>query len=71
MTLLHEDGVLFAGTCGHAFALDALTGAILWRNNLIGLSHKRMTMATTRAGMAHMLIAALAENDQQDASVAS
>jgi outer membrane protein assembly factor BamB len=71
VTLLHEDGVLFAGTCGHVFALDAATGVILWRNDLIGLSHKHMTMATTLADTARMLIAALAENNQQDASAAS
>jgi len=39
VTLLLEDGVLFAHTIGEAFALDASSGRILWKNELRGMGY--------------------------------
>ena len=49
VTLLHEDGLLFAVSKGHLFALDAESGRVLWRNRLKGLGHGYALLATTRS----------------------
>ena len=49
VTLLHEDGVLYAASYGRLFALDALTGEILWKNGLRGLGNADVLLATTRS----------------------
>ena len=49
VTLLYEDGVLFAASKGYLFALDALTGEIRWKNGLKGLGNDHVLLATTRS----------------------
>jgi outer membrane protein assembly factor BamB len=50
VTLLVEDGVLFASSKGHLFALDPLTGEIFWSNPMSGLGSGHACLATMRQG---------------------
>lgn len=52
VTLLIEDGQLFAVSKGYLFALDPQTGRVLWTNGLKGLGHGFATLATLRSGAA-------------------
>lgn len=49
VTLLHEDGVLFAASGGRTFALEPKGGSILWCNELPGLGSGDICLATVRA----------------------
>ena len=46
VTLLVEAGFVYAHTYGELFCLNALTGEILWRNKLEGLSYDIASLAT-------------------------
>lgn len=46
-TLLVQDNALYAGSDGFLYALDPLTGDILWENTLPGL---RYSVCTLEAG---------------------
>jgi hypothetical protein len=46
VTLLHEDGVLFAASGGHAFAINPMNGEIAWENPLSGLGNGHLCLAT-------------------------
>jgi outer membrane protein assembly factor BamB len=46
VTLLVEDGKIYAHTCGELVGLDAETGAVLWRNELSGLGYDIASLAT-------------------------
>jgi outer membrane protein assembly factor BamB len=46
VTLLHEEGVLYAAAGGHVYALDPATGAIAWHNALSGLGKGHLCLAT-------------------------
>jgi outer membrane protein assembly factor BamB len=48
VTILHEDGVLYAAAGGHVFALDPATGTIAWHNALSGLGNGHLCLATLR-----------------------
>jgi len=50
VSLLVQDGCVFAHTYGELFCLDRETGAILWRNELAGLSYDIATLASDGAG---------------------
>ncbi|MFM7296567.1 MAG: PQQ-binding-like beta-propeller repeat protein, partial [Planctomycetota bacterium] len=49
VTLLHEDGALFAASSGRLFALEPKDGSILWSNELAGLGNGDVCLATVRA----------------------
>ncbi len=51
VTLLFENGWLFAASGGHCFALDPESGAIAWHNELKGLGQGALCLATTRTAM--------------------
>jgi outer membrane protein assembly factor BamB len=44
VSIIVREGVIYAGSCGHLFALDA-TGQILWHNALKGLGHNDIALA--------------------------
>ena len=58
---------LFATTRGEVFCLDPATGRIRWNNPLKGLGWGLVTIATTDVSS----VAAMAENQRQQASSAS
>ncbi len=62
VTLLHEDGVVFAASKGHLFGLDALTGEILWKNGLRGMSNTLVHLATARSSTDAFAALQAAEN---------
>jgi len=43
--VLEHDGRVFAGCMGHVFALDGMTGEILWQNDLEGMGHNDVTLS--------------------------
>ena len=45
VSVIIEDGMVFAGCNGHLFALDLSSGNILWHNELRGLGHNDVSMA--------------------------
>lgn len=45
VTLLVDGDRVFAHTYGEVYCLDALTGAVLWKNSLEGLSYDLATLA--------------------------
>jgi outer membrane protein assembly factor BamB len=49
VTILVQDGVIYAISGGHLFALNAHTGDVLWTNGLKGLGNGSAILATTRA----------------------
>ena len=49
VSLLVDDGVLFAATNGKLFALHPATGELFWENPLKGLKHGHLCMATARS----------------------
>jgi outer membrane protein assembly factor BamB len=51
VSLLVEDGVLYAASKGHVFALDPASGSVFWKNALPGLGHDHACLATLRQGM--------------------
>ena len=65
VTLLFDDGVLYAGACGQLFALDPLTGAIRWHNGLVNLGYQHMTLATSRASSATLPQLVVIEDEQR------
>jgi outer membrane protein assembly factor BamB len=67
VTLLFEEGVLYAGASGQLFALDPLSGAIRWHNGLAGLGFKHMTLATTRSSSAVLPQLAVLEDEARAA----
>lgn len=48
VSMLIEDGIVYAASAGRLFALDQDTGRVLWRNDLRGLGYGSVTMATSR-----------------------
>ena len=68
VSLLFEDGILYAGSAGHLFALDPETGAILWHNGLRGLGHGHMMMATTRQAVDLAMLQAQIYSDAASSS---
>ncbi|MBI4229753.1 MAG: PQQ-binding-like beta-propeller repeat protein [Planctomycetes bacterium] len=46
VTLLCEGGKVYAGVCGHLYALDAARGEILWHSDLKGLGYHHLILAT-------------------------
>lgn len=64
VTLLCEEGMLFAAAAGHLFALDAARGEILWHNELQGLGYHAVILATAsqpgQAAAPHAVLAAQA-----------
>ena len=62
VTLLYEDGILHAASRGLLFALDALTGEILWKNGLRGLSSGLVHLATSRSSTDALVALQAAEN---------
>lgn len=50
VSLLVQDGRVFAHTYGELFCLDRETGAILWKNELAGLSYDIATLASEGVG---------------------
>src|SRR5262245_37899038 len=48
VSMLVEDGVLYAASKGHVFALDPATGEVFWENALPGLGSDHACLATMR-----------------------
>jgi outer membrane protein assembly factor BamB len=48
VTLLLEDGVLYAASHGYLYALNPASGEVFWRNDLKGLGHNLISMTTAR-----------------------
>src|SRR5262245_1443121 len=74
VTLLFQDGVIYAGADGHLFALRAIDGSMLWHNGLSGLGYRHMTLATTRAASAcveHVTELQARRSDDSDAMAAT
>ena len=46
VTLLVENGRIYAHTHGEVFCLDEATGAVLWNNGLAGLGYETAMLAT-------------------------
>lgn len=68
VTLLIEDGWVFAHTKGELFCLDAGTGAIRWQNPLPGLSYDLASIATSSS---HSAPAAALHHKQMQAAAAN
>jgi len=70
VSLLVEDGRIFAHTHGELFCLDRATGGILWKNELPGLGHDIATLASEGAGNASaaMIAASKKKKSGDDAS---
>lgn len=69
VTLLVQEGRVFAHTYGEVFCLDRDTGAILWKNELSGLGYDIATLASDGAGSGSMpLSAAMKKNAEDSAS---
>jgi outer membrane protein assembly factor BamB len=49
VTLLHEDGVLYAASQGHVFALNPANGDVAWSNALPKLGNGHCCLATVRS----------------------
>jgi outer membrane protein assembly factor BamB len=58
VSLLVQDGRVYAHTYGELFCLDQETGAILWKNGLGGLGYDMATLASEGASGAPMEIIA-------------
>ena len=71
VSLLYKDGVVYAGSNGYLFALDAADGSIEWSNGLKGLGHGHMVLATVWSGPRIGDIALFASQHSSDASAAS
>ena len=64
VSLLCEDGVLFASVDGYTYALDPRNGNLLWENHLPGMGTGVACLATARASTAQASgVAAQAEQD--------
>jgi len=46
VSMLVQEGVLYAASKGHVFALDPATGSIFWHNKLPGLGSDHVGLAT-------------------------
>ena len=69
VSLLVQDGQVYAHTYGELFCLDRETGAILWRNGLNGLGYDIATLASEGVSSASMeAIAALRKKQTSQAS---
>ncbi|MEL6671466.1 MAG: PQQ-binding-like beta-propeller repeat protein [Bacteroidota bacterium] len=44
VSIIEDDGVIYAGCYGHLFALDAISGRIKWHNELKGLGFSTIAM---------------------------
>lgn len=51
VSLLLDDGILYAATSGHVFALHPETGEVFWRNSLKGLGRGHVCMATSTVSL--------------------
>jgi outer membrane protein assembly factor BamB len=45
VSVIVKDGVVYAGSQGHLFALSAETGEVLWHNSLKGLRFNDISLA--------------------------
>ena len=70
VTVLVENGRVYAHTCGELFCLDARTGAILWNNGLPGLGYGIASLATESASAPTAPGAAQAKASQASSSAA-
>lgn len=70
VSLLVQDGRVFAHTYGELFCLDRETGAILWKNELAGLSYDIATLASEGVGIssASMMAALKKKKSSEDAA---
>jgi outer membrane protein assembly factor BamB len=67
VSLLVQDGRVFAHTYGELFCLDRETGAILWKNELAGLSYDIAMLASEGVGdLAASMMAALKRKKSGD-----
>ena len=53
VTLLFEEGVLYAASAGRLFALDPLSGEMLWENGLKGLGYGFVGLATVKRSLSY------------------
>ncbi|HWA25109.1 MAG TPA: PQQ-binding-like beta-propeller repeat protein [Lacunisphaera sp.] len=67
VSLLVQDGRVFAHTYGELFCLDRDTGAILWKNELAGLGYDIAVLASDGGGnLSASMIAALKRKKSGD-----
>jgi len=76
VALLITADIVFAGCGGYVFALDRQTGEILWRNDLTGLGHDYVVLATDgldtdQARAQQALLAAIADAQARAAAAAA
>ncbi len=66
VTLLVEDGRVYAHTCGEVFCLRGDTGEILWQNGLVGLSYDIASLAIE--GVSSPSTAAFADHRRKESA---
>ena len=64
VTLLVEDGVVYAHTYGRLYAVDGMTGQVLWENLLEGMGHGMASLAVE--GLPAVAPAQVAEIEEQE-----
>ncbi len=70
VSLLVQEGCVFAHTYGELFCLDQETGAILWKNSLDGLGYDIATLAVDGVtNSSAQAMAALQKKKSSDAAV--
>ncbi len=69
VSLLVQDGRVYAHTYGELFCLDQQTGAILWKNGLEGMGYDIATLAVD--GASNLSVAALVAVKKKQASDAA
>jgi outer membrane protein assembly factor BamB len=70
VSVLVEDGRIFATSKGEVFCLDAATGAQLWHNPLPGLGTDLASLATASGGSSSVLMQQAQQQQQQAATAA-
>ncbi len=72
VSLLVQDGRVFAHTYGELFCLDQETGAVLWKNSLDGVGYDLATLACNGAPSSptQAMMAAWQKKKSRDAAVA-
>ncbi len=71
VTLLCEEGVLYAAANGHLYALDPSTGREIWHNQLEGMGHGHVMLASARgASGSSVVLEAQARSERKRANAA-
>jgi outer membrane protein assembly factor BamB len=72
VTVMVDEGKVYAACCGEVFCLDPQTGAILWHNSLKGFGTGIVSLATATAQSTEStLLAQKRRRDQQAAAAAT